>query len=90
MFIWVIYHNASILFHNLFYMAAYVSMKFVVFNNNKQYMFIQCHYLEMMFELERFFAFRAFELAEHCALVVAYHVPLETVHVGECFVAHLA
>lgn len=44
----------------------------------------------MMFELERFFAFGTFELAEHCALIVAYHVPLETVNVGKCLVAHLA
>jgi len=44
----------------------------------------------MMFELERFLAFGTFELAENRALVVAYHVPLETVHVGERLVAHLA
>lgn len=44
----------------------------------------------MMFELERFFALRTFELAKHRTFVVAYHVPLETVHVGECFVAYFA
>lgn len=44
----------------------------------------------MVFELERFFALGTFELAEHGALIVAYHVPLEAVHVGERLVAHLA
>jgi len=44
----------------------------------------------MMFELERLFALGTFELAQHCALVVAYHMPLETVNVGERLVAHLA
>lgn len=47
-------------------------------------------YLEMMFELERLFALGTFELAQHSALIMAYHVPLETVNVGECLVAHLA
>jgi len=44
----------------------------------------------MMFELERLFALGTFELAQHRALIVAYHVPLETVNVGERLVAHLA
>lgn len=48
------------------------------------------HYLEMMFELERFFALGTFELAQHRALVMAYHVPLEAVNVGKRLVAHLA
>lgn len=43
----------------------------------------------MMFELESFFTLGAFELAKHRALVVTYHVPLETVHVGERLVAYL-
>lgn len=53
-------------------------------------MFIYNHYLEMMFELECFFALGTFELAKHRTLVVAYHMPLETVHVGERFVAYFA
>lgn len=44
----------------------------------------------MVFELERFFTLRTFEFAENRALVVTYHVPLKTVHVCECLVAHLA
>lgn len=47
-------------------------------------------FLEMMFELERLFALGTFELAQHRALVVTYHVPLETVNIGERLVAHLA
>jgi len=47
-------------------------------------------YLKMMLELERFLALGTFELAEYCALVVTYHVPLETVHVGERLVTHFA
>jgi len=43
----------------------------------------------MMFKLERFFALRTFELAQHCAFIVTYHVPLETVNIGERLVAHL-
>lgn len=42
-----------------------------------------------MFKLERFFAFWTFELAQHCAFIVTYHVPLEAVNVGERLVAHL-
>jgi len=48
------------------------------------------YYLEMMFELERLFGLGTFELAQHGALVVTYHVPLETVNVCERLVAHLA
>jgi len=43
----------------------------------------------MMFKLERFFALWTFELAQHCAFIVTYHVPLEAVNVGERLVAHL-
>lgn len=48
------------------------------------------YYLEMVFKLKRFFTFGTFELAEHCTLVMAYHMPLETINVGERLVAHLA
>ena len=44
----------------------------------------------MVLELEGFFAFWTLELAQHRTLVVADHVALKTVHIGECFVAHLA
>lgn len=46
-------------------------------------------FLEMMFKFERFFALWTFELAQHCAFIVTYHVPLEAVNVGERLVAHL-
>ena len=46
-------------------------------------------YLEMVLEFERFIALRAFEFSEHCTLVVADHVSLEAVDVGESFVADL-
>lgn len=44
----------------------------------------------MVFEFKRFVAFRAFELPENGTFVVADHVPLKSVHVGESFVAHFA
>ena len=43
-----------------------------------------------MFELERFVALGALELAEDGALVVADHVPLQSVDVGESLVANFA
>lgn len=44
----------------------------------------------MVFELERFLAVWTFEFPENSALVVADHVPLETIDVRECLVANLA
>lgn len=44
----------------------------------------------MMFELESFFTLRTFEFPEDGAFVVADHVTLQTVNVGERFVAHRA
>lgn len=42
----------------------------------------------MMFKFESLFAFWALELPEDGALVVADHVALQAIHIGECFVAH--
>ena len=47
-------------------------------------------YLEVMLEFERFVAVGAFEFAQSGALVVADHVTLETVDVGEVFLTHAA
>lgn len=43
-----------------------------------------------MFELESFFALRTLELAKDGTLVVADHVALQAVNIGELLVAHLA
>lgn len=43
-----------------------------------------------MLKFEGFVAFCALELPKNCALIVADHVPLEPVDVGEGFVANLA
>lgn len=43
-----------------------------------------------MLEFKSFLALRALELSEDGALVVADHVPLQPVDVGEGFVADLA
>ena len=43
-----------------------------------------------MLEFERFVAVGAFEFPEPGALVVADHVTLETVHVGEILLTHAA
>lgn len=47
-------------------------------------------YFEVMFELEGLVAFSAFELPENGALVVANHVPLQAVDIGERLVADFA
>lgn len=42
----------------------------------------------MMFKFESLFAFWALELPENGALVVADHVALQTIHIGERFVTN--
>jgi hypothetical protein len=44
----------------------------------------------MMLEFESLVTLRTLELPQHSALVVAYHVALQTVDVRECLVAHFA
>lgn len=48
------------------------------------------NYLQVMFKFERLVAFCAFEFPKDRALVVADHVPLEPVNVGEGFITDLA
>lgn len=43
-----------------------------------------------MLKFECFVTFSAFEFPKDCALIVADHVPLESVDVGEGFIADLA
>lgn len=47
-------------------------------------------FLEMVLEFEGLATFWTFELAEVSALVMADHVTLEPVNIGECLVADLA
>jgi hypothetical protein len=47
-------------------------------------------YLEVMFKFEGFITLWTLELAEDRTLVVAYHMPLQSIHVGEGLVANLA
>lgn len=44
----------------------------------------------MMLEFEGLFTFRAFEFPQHCTFIMAYHVALQAVDIGECFTANFA
>jgi len=44
----------------------------------------------VVLEFESFLTLRTLELAKHGALIVAYHVALQAVHVRKCLVTHLA
>lgn len=46
--------------------------------------------LQVMFKFKSFITIVAFEFPQQGALVVANHVPLQSVHVGEALVADLA
>lgn len=45
---------------------------------------------QVMFEFERFVTVGAFEFAQQSRFVVADHVPLQAIHVGETFLAYFA
>lgn len=47
-------------------------------------------FLQVMFKLEGFVAVVALELPQQCALVVADHVTLQAVNIGERLVANFA